>query len=218
MLLIFDEVISGFRCSPGGAQAYYGVKPDLTTLAKILAGGMPGGAVAGRRDIMEQLDFAKSAAKGREKISHQGTFNGNPLSAAAGIATLEIVGTTDACRRANDYAARLREAANRLLRDLRTEWVVYGSFSGFHIFTDPDHVHPSRGDIDAGKLDYRVFKTTSARSLAGKLRLGMLLHGVDIFSWPGGPTSAAHTSDDLEQTVEALGRTVKMLREEGDIP
>ena len=218
VLLIFDEVISGFRCSPGGAERHYGIKPDLTTLAKILAGGMPGGAVAGRRDIMEQLDFSKSASVGREKISHQGTFNGNPLSAAAGITTLEIVGTTDACRRANDYAARLRDASNRLLHDLRTDWVVYGSFSGFHIFTDPDRVHPSRGDIDAGKVDYRVFKTTSARSLAGKLRLGMLLHGVDIFSWPGGPTSAVHTNDDLEQTVEALGQTVKMLREEGDIP
>jgi glutamate-1-semialdehyde 2,1-aminomutase len=217
VLLIFDEVISGFRCAAGGAQAIYRVKPDLTTLAKILAGGLPGGALVGRRDIMEQLDFAKSAAAGREKISHHGTYNGNPLSAAAGIATLDIVRTTDACQRANDYAARLREAANRMLRDERVPWVVYGSFSGFHIFTDPTGVRPSQADIDAGKLDYRLFKTPAARSLIIKLRLGMLLHGVDIFSWPGGPTSAVHTDSDLEQTVDALRQTVRMLRTEGEI-
>ncbi|HVU86965.1 MAG TPA: aspartate aminotransferase family protein [Pirellulales bacterium] len=217
VLLIFDEVISGFRCTPGGAQAHYGVKPDLTTLAKILAGGLPGGALVGRRDIMEYLDFTKSVAAGREKISHHGTYNGNPLSAAAGIATLEIVRSTDACRRANDYAARLRDAANQALRDEKLPWIVYGSFSGFHIFTDPTGLRPSAADIEAGKLDYRVFKTPPARSLAVKLRLGMLLHGVDIFSWPGGPTSAAHTEDDLAQTVEALRRTVRMLRDEGEI-
>ena len=218
VLLIFDEVISGFRCTPGGAQAHYGVKPDLTTLAKILAGGLPGGALGGRRDIMEHLDFTKSVAAGREKISHHGTYNGNPLSAAAGVATLEIVGTTDACRRANDYAARPR--ARRPITHSREEkvpWIVYGSFSGFHIFTDPTGLRPSAADIDAGKLDHRAFKTPPARSLAVKLRLGMLLHGVDIFSWPGGPTSAAHTDDDLVQTVEALRRTVRMLRDEGEI-
>jgi len=218
VVLIFDEVISGFRCSPGGAQACYRVKPDLTTLAKILAGGLPGGALAGRAEILEYLDFARSSAAGREKISHHGTYNGNPLSAAAGIATLEIVAASDACQRANDYAARLRDALNRVLHDERVPWIVYGSYSGFHIFTDPEQLRPRPADVDAGKLDYRVFKTPPARSLAVKLRLGMLLHGVDIFSWPGGPTSAVHTEDDLEQTAEALRRTVRMLREEGEVP
>src|SRR6516164_7792738 len=97
VVLIFDEVVTGFRVSPGGAQAEYGIRPDLTTLAKILAGGLPGGAVAGRKDILDLLDFQMTKAADREKISHQGTFNANPLSAAAGVAALEIVGTTDAC-------------------------------------------------------------------------------------------------------------------------
>src|SRR5207253_1447656 len=91
VVLIFDEVVTGFRVSPGGAQAEYGIRPDLTTLAKILAGGLPGGAVAGRKDILDLLDFQITKASDREKITHQGTFNANPLSAAAGVAALEIV-------------------------------------------------------------------------------------------------------------------------------
>ena len=85
-LLIFDEVISGFRVHPGGAQGLYGVKPDLTTLAKILAGGLPGGCLAGRADILAALEFRP----GKPKMKHPGTFNANPLSAAAGVATLAL--------------------------------------------------------------------------------------------------------------------------------
>src|SRR5262249_5137740 len=83
-LLIFDEVITGFRVHAGGAQAHYGVTPDLTTLAKVLAGGLPGGCVAGRADILAGLE----SRPGKPKMKHPGTFNANPLSAAAGIATL----------------------------------------------------------------------------------------------------------------------------------
>src|SRR5436309_8556489 len=73
-VLVFDEVITGFRWSRGGAQARYGIVPDLTVLAKILAGGLPGGAVAGAKDILDQLDPAAAKAARREKIGHQGTF------------------------------------------------------------------------------------------------------------------------------------------------
>src|SRR5579884_3970389 len=90
-LLIFDEVITGFRVHPGGAQGHYGVKPDLTTLVKILAGGLPGGCVAGRADILAHLEFRPDKAK----MKHPGTFNANPLSAAAGTATLAIVATDE---------------------------------------------------------------------------------------------------------------------------
>ena len=107
---------TGFRVSPGGAQAQYGIRPDLTTLAKILAGGLPGGAVTGRKDILDLLDFQVTKASDREKISHQGTFNANPLSAAAGIAALEIVGTTDACARANRYGDDVAPADQRGVR------------------------------------------------------------------------------------------------------
>jgi glutamate-1-semialdehyde 2,1-aminomutase len=215
--LIFDEVISGFRCSPGGAQGVYGIRPDLTTLAKILAGGLPGGAVVGRKEIMGLLDSGQSAANGHEKVPHQGTFNANPLSAVAGATTLQIVGETDACQRASEYAARLREELNRVLRDERIDWAVYGSFSGFHIFTNPERLPVTAADLDAGKCDYRVIKAPASKAMVTKLRLGMMIHGVELFSWPGGPTSAVHTNDDLEQTANAFRQTLKMLRSEGNL-
>ena len=83
MLLIFDEVIS-LRIAPGGAQEYYGVRPDLTTMAKIIGGGLPVGAFGGRGDLMELLDPRRP-----DSIPHGGTYNGAPLGMAAGLATLK---------------------------------------------------------------------------------------------------------------------------------
>lgn len=218
VLLVLDEVISGFRCAPGGAQQVLGVRPDLTTLAKILAGGLPGGAVVGRKEVLDLLDYEACIAAGREKIAHHGTFNANPLSAAAGIATLAQVATTDACQRANDYAARLRGALDEELRRARVSWTAYGSFSGFHLWLNPeDGPAVSAAEIEQGGMDFERLKARPRPELLMKLRLGMLLHGVDIFSWPGGPTSAVHSDEDLVQTVEALRGTLAMLRAEGEL-
>lgn len=217
IVLIFDEVISGFRCSPGGAQAYWNVIPDLTTLAKILAGGLPGGAVTGRRDLLEQLAFPAAGAN-RQKIPHHGTYNANPLSAAAGSAALEMVATTDACDRAIRYAAQLRAALNDVLAEESIPWVVYGSFSGFHVFTNPENLLITAADVDAGKCDYRVLKAPAHPGLLNRFRLGMLVHGVEVFSWPGGPTSAAHGPAELDRTAEAFRKTIRLLKQEGDIP
>lgn len=208
VLLICDEVITGFRVGPGGAQGHYGIRPDLTTLAKIVAGGLPGGAVAGRRDVMDLLEFRP----GREKVPHQGTFNANPLSAAAGIATLELVAGTDACARANAYAAELRVAMNDVLRAASLDWCVYGSFSGFFIFTNPQHLAVTPADIEAGRLTLAQIKHGQHASLIHDLRLAMLIHGVELFAWFGGPTSAVHTADDLALTVDAFRKSVQMVR------
>ena len=216
-LLIFDEVISGFRCSPGGAQAAYDIQPDLTTLAKILAGGLPGGAVCGRRDVLDALEFAGPQRPDKRKVPHNGTFNANPLSAAAGIAALTVVAETDACARASEYAARLRDAVERLLHDLHCPWVVYGTFSGFHLFTNPERLPISRADLETCRYDWKLFKSAPKRT-NHRLRTSALVHGVELFSWPGGPTSAVHSDDDLAATCEALRRTVLDLRDEGDVP
>src|SRR5205807_8785404 len=85
VVLILDEVITGFRWSRGGAQARFGVVPDLCVLAKIVAGGLPGGAVAGRAEIMDQLDPAAAKAAGRDMSGHNGTFNAISLCAAAAV-------------------------------------------------------------------------------------------------------------------------------------
>jgi len=216
-VLIFDEVISGFRCSPGGAQQALGITPDLTTLAKILAGGLPGGAVCGRRNLLDGLDFAAPTTATKLKVPHNGTFNANPLSASAGVAALTIVAETDACDRANDYAARLRDAFERTMRDLQCPWIVYGTYSGFHLFLNPDRLAITRAEVDSCRYDYRLFKSAS-RASVHQLRVGMLVHGVELFGWPGGPTSSVHTNDDLERTVDALRRTILAMRAEGGAP
>ncbi len=148
VILIFDEVITGFRFSPGGAQQAFGITADLCTMAKIVAGGLPGGAVAGRRDIMEGLDFAVTKASGRERVAHQGTYNANPLAAAAGIATLEMVAKTDACARAGSAATSLRAGMNDVLAREGVPWAVYGDCSLFHVFTNPSGLA-----IDARRFD-----------------------------------------------------------------
>ena len=217
VLLIFDEVVTGFRVSPGGAQAHYGVTPDLTTLGKIVAGGLPGGAVCGRKDILGYLDFEVSSAAGREKVRHQGTFNANALSAAAGVAALEIIGTTDACARANATAAALRDELNRVLQAEGVPWAIYGTFSLFHIFTNPKGSPITPGTFEAAACDYKDFGTDPRSSLLAKMRLGMLINGVDLKSWKGGILSAAHDDADIERTTEAWRSTLRMLKDEDEL-
>lgn len=215
-VLIFDEVITGFRVSPGGAQAIVGVIPDLTTLAKILAGGLPGGAVVGRKDILERLDFDAADRDDFEKIQHPGTFNGNPVSAAAGIAALEIIRAEPACDRANEFAAELRNRLNAEIRASGIAWAAYGTFSGFHLFLNP------RGrTIDPGSFDPRKIPADELKSnppgLVDRLRIALMLNGVDIGAWPGGMTSAAHDAEDLERTVMAFRSAISLLKEERDV-
>ena len=114
VLLIFDEVITGFRYAPGGAQEYFGVTPDITTLAKIVAGGLPGGAVCGRRDVLSMLAYRGDATWDRaERVAHAGTFNANPISASAAIATLEQIGDASLQARTNKLGEEIGRASCR---------------------------------------------------------------------------------------------------------
>jgi glutamate-1-semialdehyde 2,1-aminomutase len=209
-LLIFDEVITGFRIHPGGAQGHYGVTPDLTTLAKILAGGLPGGCVAGRADVLAGLEIRP----GKPKMKHPGTFNANPLSASAGIATLDLVATGEPCRRASEAARLLRRRLNALFAQRGLSWAAYGEFSGFRLLPGYTGPRPDGDDLIpyGGALD-RLDAPRSAR-LVHAFRCGMLLHGVDL---PGlaGMTTAAHTESDVERTVDAVAATLDLLRDEG---
>ena len=216
VVLIFDEVVTGFRVSPGGAQAHFDVRPDLTTLAKILAGGLPGAAVVGNREMLDALDFDAAPASGREKIQHQGTYNANPISAAAGAAALSIIETTDACQQANAYGERLRDRLNQLFTEKDVPWAAYGTFSGFHIFTNSNNLNINPEAFDPTVIDWQELKNNPA-GLSHKLRLAMLINGVDITGWPGGTISAVHTDADLEQTVDAFRESISMLRAENAI-
>ncbi|MBN9508147.1 MAG: aminotransferase class III-fold pyridoxal phosphate-dependent enzyme [Alphaproteobacteria bacterium] len=215
-LLIMDEVVTGFRVSPGGAQGAFGVRPDLSTFAKIVAGGMPGACVAGRRDVLDLLDVAATAAAGRERIGHQSTFNASPVSAAAGLACLRVVAGSDACERAAATAAALRAALNRVLASEGVPWAAYGTSSGFHLFTNPAGRAIRPDAFDPHAVPIEEIKNPNAH-LVSRLRLALLLNGVDVNSRLSGFTSIAHDAADIETTAGALRESIAMLRAEGEL-
>jgi glutamate-1-semialdehyde 2,1-aminomutase len=216
ILLIFDEVVTGFRVAPGGAAEALGIRPDLMSYAKIIAGGLPGGAVAGRKDVMDALDFEATKRAGREKIQHPGTYNANPVSAAAGVAALGIIATTDACARANATAARLRARLNEVIAAAGLPWGVYGTYSGFHLFMNPQGLKVTPGAFDAAAHDASVLKAQPAE-LARKLRLALLVHGVDTNGRCGGVVSSTHGEAEIEDTARAFAAALAMLRAEGEV-
>jgi len=209
-LLIFDEVITGFRVHPGGAQGHYGIKPDLTTLAKILAGGLPGGAVAGRADVLASIELRP----GKPKMRHPGTYNANPLSAAAGVAALSRIAGGEPCRRANETARSLKRKLNALFDERLNDWICYGDFSLLHIQPRYDGPRPDGDDFipHAGRLD-RLDVPVNPK-LHSAWRQGLLLNGVDLFGF-GAFVTAAHSEADVDATVAAVSRTIEWLREEG---
>ena len=211
--LIFDEVITGLRVAPGGAQERFNVRPDITCLAKILAGGLPGGAVCGTREAFASMEFTCVPKRDRVKrVAQYGTFNANPLSAAAGVATLKLIENTDACQKAEKYAADLRKGLNNLFRDEGIPWAAYGFSSVFHILTsDPCTGQPLRdGALHAADVDPVILKQKGP--LDGLLRRILLLEGIDLPPGRQAWISAAHTSVELDETLDAFKRAIIRLR------
>lgn len=215
VLLIFDEVVTGFRWSKGGAQALYGVIPDLTTLAKILAGGFPGGAVAGKREILETLEFSGDEERDkRTKIRHPGTFNANPVSAAAGVACLEIVSTGSPQESAANRAGEIRRAMNEVIKAHSVSGCVYGDSSVFHIILGATPQNYTGNDIRNPFIPPEILKMGGDKNLTRLLQLSMLVEGVDLFHL-GGLVSSAHTNEDVEKTIKAFEVAISRLKKEG---
>jgi glutamate-1-semialdehyde 2,1-aminomutase len=211
-VLIFDEVVTGFRIAPGGAQAYFGVTPDLTTLAKILAGGLPGGAVVGRSDILNQIEFnPEHSPSGR--IPHPGTFNANPLSSVAGAAALAIVATGEPHKRANAAAARLARAMNEALARREIDGCVYGLGSLLHILLGRPCERPEDGITWRWTGAGRSGVPRTAPEITTVFRRAMINHGVDPMATRL-IVGAAHGDAEVEQTLDAFERTLDEMREE----
>jgi glutamate-1-semialdehyde 2,1-aminomutase len=215
VLLIFDEVVTGFRYSPGGAQQFFNVIPDLSCFAKIMTGGMPGGAVVGRADIMALFDQTGDPHHDRfERVVHLGTFNAAPLTAAAGIALLKQVATGEPIAKANASAENLRASWDDVLDRQSIAGYVYGISSTFHVYfeTDLERIRgaSSRDDLHTG--DGQRLKGMPAE-LIDEYQRHLRFHGVDIMSSTGGVTSSAHTDRDIEEATEAFEKTVIALRE-----
>ena len=182
-----------------------GVLPHLTALGKILAGGMPGGAVAGSASIMEPLGFYDDPHRDRyERVPHTGTFNASPPAAAAGIATLRLVGDGGAGARADELAGGRREGLQQAIDRRGARWSVLGESSIFH------WLPIAAGEIETTQLGGSDFTAESERrkqarsiSRTESMRNALLRRGVDFPGYEGW-LSAAHTEKDVELTVAAF--------------
>lgn len=213
VLLIMDEVISGFRVAPGGMQEVCGIVPDLTSLAKIVAGGLPGGCLTGRADLMQAIAFDNPFGK---KMKHPGTYNANPLSAAAGISALKLIEDGEPCRKASESGAKLRVGINEMLTRKKVDWAVYGQFSIIKVLPGYDGPRPVDDSFVPYDNDFdRLDRKHDAR-LGHAFRCALLLNGVDWFGW-GAMTTAAHTDDDVHFTINAFERAIDVLRADGFI-
>ncbi|HEX3398320.1 MAG TPA: glutamate-1-semialdehyde 2,1-aminomutase [Steroidobacteraceae bacterium] len=194
-LLIFDEVMTGFRVALGGAQALYGVRPDLTTLGKIIGGGMPVGAFGGRRDIMEQL-----APLG--PVYQAGTLSGNPVAMIAGLTTLDLIG-------APGFHQRLRQMTDTLVQQLS------GAAAGAGVALATNHVCGMFGFFFTAERSVDRYEKVMACDTARFKRFfhGMLKEGVYFApsAFEAGFLSAAHTAADIEATTAAAAKVFNTL-------
>ena len=205
-VLIFDEVVTGFRMAPGGAQEYFGVTADLVSFAKAVAGGLPGGALVGRADLLESIAFTHDAEHDRmRRVADQGTHSAVPLVAAAGIAALEILKTGEPQRRMNQLGDRLRDGCNDVLAHRGVSGVVYGHTSIFRIFLGKSREQLGLHD---GSYDHETLDRGMG-PIGASLHLAMLINGVDYTRGLGiGWLNDAMTVADIDQMVSAFDRSL----------
>ena len=206
VVMILDEVITGFRWSPGGLQQKIGLMPDLCSLAKVLTGGMPGGAVAGRDEVMQVMQQTGDAEHDRfERVSHGGTFNANPYCAATGNAALKIVATGAMQDQADRMAERLRGGLREIIGRHEVPACVYGDASTFHVYF---------GARSIEGLDATTLKNVPP-AIQNNFRKALQLHGVDLMSRCSGVLSGVHTEADIDASLEAFDRAIKAMMQEG---
>ncbi|OBY28918.1 aspartate aminotransferase family protein [Leisingera sp. JC1] len=188
-LLIFDEVVTGFRSTYGGGQELYGVTPDLATLGKVIGGGFPLAATVGRADIMRHFDKAEVGAEGW--LMQLGTLSGNPVAAVAGLKTMEVLRREGAYDKLNRTGQRLMQMTSAALEESGVPFQIVGEPALFEVvFTD------------AKVRDYR---DTQAGNAERTKRYNAVLRQEGIFKSPGKTyPSLALTDEDLEQTEAAI--------------
>lgn len=206
VVMILDEVITGFRWSPGGLQKKLGLMPDLCTMAKILTGGLPGGAVGGRDAFMQVMVQTGDPERDRfQRVSHGGTFNANPYCAATGNAALSIVATGEMQEQADRMATRLRGGLQEILNRHEVPACVYGDASTFHVYF---------GARSIEGLDANTLKNVPPE-IQNNFRKALQIHGVDLMSRCSGVLSGVHTEADIDQSLEGFESAIKAMMAEG---
>lgn len=194
-LLIYDEIVTGFRMAPGGAQELFGVLPDLTLLGKVLGGGLPVGAVAGRREVMQILDPRRNAPN---RVDIYGTYSGNVAVMAAGLATLEQL----ADGRAQRHAAALGERAAKGLRDIlgrRGEKAVVNQVGClFQVYFGLERAPRNHRDEAASDL-----------ALRRRYHIALMTQGVFFKPGSEGRVSAAHAERDIDESLNRIEHVIE---------
>jgi len=191
LLLVFDEVMTGFRVARGGAAERFGVRPDLVTLGKVIGGGLPVGAYGGRRDLMQQMSPVGP-------VYQAGTLSGNPLAMAAGIATLDTLAEPDAYERLEAAGARLADGLAEAARDAGAAARVQRVGSMLSLFF-----------TDGPVTDYASARRSDTERF-GRFHGGMLARGVYLppSQFEAWFVSLAHGKDDIEVTLQAARETL----------
>lgn len=209
-LLVIDEVISGFRWSKNGYQGAIGVTPDLSPLAKLSGGGIPGGAaVCGRADIMDLLQLRPGDAEWNrfKHVIHRGTWNGNPLTASAAVAMLKIVEKGEVQKIAADKASRLADG-------IQKEFDKRGIEACCHHGTSVLHLHLGKCE----KCD-RTLCLDTKKSMPAELVHAwnghLIMNGVHLHRGAMGMVSPVHSDEDIAQTITAFGKAMDGLLADG---
>ena len=191
--LIFDEVVTGFRFAYGGAQSYYGVTPDLCTLGKVIGGGFPLAAIAGRADVMKHFD--KSAVAEDEFTVQIGTLSGNPVASIAGLKTLEILKRPGAYEQIFATGRQIKDGLARMLKDARIPATVVGEDPLFDVVFAEGDISDYRGTL-RGNADMQK------RMNASMLERGILKGESKYY------ISLAHTPADVDKTLSAMAASI----------
>jgi glutamate-1-semialdehyde 2,1-aminomutase len=201
VILIFDEMVTGFRLAPGGYQAWSGVTPDLTTLGKTLFGGLPGAAVVGRADLMDTMKAGASPL-----VAHFGTWNAFPVACAAGVVALRMLRDGAVAAHINDFGTRIRARMNDVIARLRVGARVFGAGSHAHFCMKP-WPFPS-DDVPIG----RHAEIAADPLLARMLRLALFNEGCD-FDFANN-FSAVHGDAELELGVAGFEGALRQMIED----
>jgi glutamate-1-semialdehyde 2,1-aminomutase len=197
VLLIFDEIISGFRVAPGGAQEYYGVTPDLATFAKAIANGFPMSAVAGRKDVMRVTEPGG-------KVGWAGVYNSSQVSVAASLATLEILKDGEIQRKLNDQSADLEKRFNRLAEEQGISARLQALGGQFQVYFTDEEVRDYRTAAKADSKRFKVFQAEMLREGVYTLPITLFHHGI----------VAAHSEGDLERILAAMRTGLQKVKKE----
>jgi glutamate-1-semialdehyde 2,1-aminomutase len=209
-LLIFDEVISGFRIALGGAQERFGITPDLTTLGKIAGGGLPVGVLVGKKEILEKTSPQKEGNKWERILIGGGTFSSHPLAAAAGLAILRYLKdhAEEIYPLLEDKGRKVREGVQKAINHAGVRAICTGIGSLFQ-------THFPLQEAVTLNSPHSIHRFTDIEKREIEFRIGMLTKGVHVMHGGGG-LSTAHSDEDIEKIIKAAEEVAREMKEGGE--